>query len=43
MNALNRNNSRFRSPSINGNTGEVFDYLQDLFPRLPSAGILVEF
>jgi hypothetical protein len=43
MNALNRNNSRFRSPAINGNTGEVFDYLQDLFPRLPSAGILVEF
>jgi hypothetical protein len=43
MNALNRDNSRFRSPAINGNTGEVFDYLQDLFPRLPSAGILVEF
>ena len=43
MNALNRNNSRFRTPAINGNTGEVFEYLQDLFPRLPSAGILVEF
>jgi hypothetical protein len=43
MNALNRNNSRFRTPAINGNTGEAFEYLQDLFPRLPSAGILVEF
>jgi hypothetical protein len=43
MNALNRNNSRFRTPAINGLTGEVFEYLQDLFPRLPSAGILVEF
>jgi outer membrane receptor for ferrienterochelin and colicin len=43
MNALDRHNTRFRSPSINRRTGEVVEYLQDLFPLLPSAGILVEF
>jgi hypothetical protein len=43
MNALNRDNTRFTSPAIDGRTGQAFDYLQELFPRLPSAGILLEF
>jgi hypothetical protein len=43
MNVLNHDNARFTSPAIDGVTREAFEYLQNLFPRLPSAGILLEF
>jgi hypothetical protein len=43
MNVLDHTNARFTSPAIDRVTHEAFEYLQDLFPRLPSAGILLEF
>ena len=43
MNVLGRSNVRWNSPGIALRTGQAFDYLQELFPRLPSAGVLLEF
>ena len=43
MNVLGRSNVRWTSPGIALRTGQAFDYLQELFPRMPSAGVLFEF
>jgi hypothetical protein len=43
MNVLGRSNVRWITPSVASRTGQAFDYLQELFPRLPSAGLLIEF
>jgi hypothetical protein len=43
VNALNRDNFRPNSPSININTRRVFDPTESLFPLLPVAGLLIEF
>jgi outer membrane receptor for ferrienterochelin and colicin len=43
MNVLGRSNVRWNSPGVALRTGQAFDYLQELFPRMPSAGLLIEF
>jgi hypothetical protein len=43
MNVLGRSNVRWNTPGVALRTGQAFDYLQELFPRLPSAGLLIEF
>jgi hypothetical protein len=43
MNVLGRSNTRWNTPGIALRTGQAFDYLQELFPRMPSAGLLLEF
>ena len=43
MNVLDQSNVRWNSPGVALRTGQAFDYLQELFPRLPSAGMLLEF
>jgi hypothetical protein len=43
MNVLGRANVRWDSPALSLRTGQAFDYTQELFPRLPSAGVLLEF
>jgi outer membrane cobalamin receptor len=37
MNVLDRSNVRWNSPGVTLRTGQAFDYLQELFPLLPSA------
>ncbi|HEY6362828.1 MAG TPA: TonB-dependent receptor [Vicinamibacterales bacterium] len=43
MNVLDRSNVRWTAPGVALRTGQAFDYLQELFPLLPSAGMLLEF
>jgi hypothetical protein len=43
VNATNRANIRYNSPSINGNTPRVFNPTESVFPVLPVAGVLIEF
>jgi hypothetical protein len=43
MNVLDRSNVRWNSPGVALRTGQAFDYVQELFPLLPSAGLLLEF
>ena len=43
MNVLGRSNVRWNSPGVALRTGQAFGYLQELFPRMPSAGVLIEF
>jgi hypothetical protein len=43
MNVLNRANYRAVSPSITARTQQATDYTQELFPLMPSAGLLFEF
>lgn len=43
VNAMNRDNFRQNSPSINTQTRRVFDPVKGLFPLLPVAGVLIEF
>jgi hypothetical protein len=43
VNAMNRDNYRPNSPSININSRRVFEPLESLFPLLPVAGVLIEF
>jgi hypothetical protein len=46
MNALNRTNVRAVAPDVlirRGNTLTAVGYVQELFPLLPSAGLLIEF
>ena len=43
MNVLDRSNVRWTSPGIAFPSGRALDYLQELFPMLPSAGLLIEF
>jgi hypothetical protein len=42
-NALNRENQRVGSPSVDGRTGRVTNLTEALFPILPSVGVLLEF
>jgi outer membrane cobalamin receptor len=43
LNALDRNNVRYAVPGIDRRTSEVWNLFDPLFPRVPSAGLLVEF
>jgi outer membrane receptor for ferrienterochelin and colicin len=43
LNVLDRNNVRPGTPGINSSTFEATHLFDQLFPRVPSAGILVEF
>jgi hypothetical protein len=43
VNAMNRDNVRPNSPSINTTTRRVFNPTEKLFPLLPVVGLLVEF
>jgi hypothetical protein len=43
LNLYNRMNVRAASPGINGNTFQVFGIFDSMFPRIPSAGFLLEF
>jgi hypothetical protein len=43
LNLYGRDNVRVASPGINGNTYEVFGLFDSMFPRIPSAGLLLEF
>lgn len=43
LNVLNRTNLRRTNGYIRRDTGEAIGFTEELFPRLPSAGIVVEF
>ena len=43
VNATNHDNYRYNSPGINTTTRRVFGPIEELFPLLPVAGILIEF
>jgi len=42
-NIYNRRHQRYAGGDVNGRTGRVTGLMEDLFPVLPSAGLLVEF
>jgi hypothetical protein len=43
LNALGRDNVRFEQPGVNVNTLQAFGLFSSMIPRVPSAGILIEF
>jgi outer membrane cobalamin receptor len=43
LNLLGRENVRVSSPGVNRRTGEAFELFQTMIPRVPSAGLLIEF
>jgi outer membrane cobalamin receptor len=43
LNLLGRENVRVSSPFVNRRTAEVFELYQTMIPRVPSAGLLIEF
>jgi hypothetical protein len=43
LNVLGRDNVRFEQPGVNIRTRQVFGLFSSLIPRVPSAGILIEF
>jgi hypothetical protein len=43
LNALGHDNMRFNIPSVNGRTRQAFGIFEEMIPRIPSAGILLEF
>jgi hypothetical protein len=43
MNVLGRENVRYEQPGINSRTGQAFGIFSSMIPRVPSAGILLEF
>ena len=43
LNLLGRENVRAGSPGVNPRTFEVFELFQTMIPRVPSAGLLIEF
>jgi hypothetical protein len=43
MNLLGRDNVRFEQPGVNIRTGQAFGLFNSMIPRVPSAGILLEF
>ena len=43
VNATNHDNYRYNSPGINLTTRRVFGPIEELFPLLPVAGVLIEF
>ena len=43
MNVLGRENVRYERPGVNSRTGQAFGIFSTMIPRVPSAGILLEF
>jgi hypothetical protein len=43
LNALGRENVRFESPNVNVRTQQAFGLFSSMIPRVPSAGVLIEF
>jgi hypothetical protein len=43
MNVLGRENVRYERPGVNPRTGQAFGIFSSMIPRVPSAGILIEF
>jgi hypothetical protein len=43
LNVLDRENVRFTPPGVNARTGQAFGLFDSMIPRVPSAGVLVEF
>jgi hypothetical protein len=43
MNVLGRENVRFEQPGVDVRTGQAFGIFNSMIPRVPSAGILIEF
>jgi hypothetical protein len=43
MNVLGRENLRYETPGVNGRTGQAFGIFSSMIPRVPSAGVLIEF
>ena len=43
MNVLDRENVRFTPPGVNLRTGQAFGLFESMIPRVPSAGVLVDF
>ena len=43
LNVLDRENVRFTPPGVNLRTGQAFGLYESMIPRVPSAGVLVEF
>ena len=43
MNVLGRENVRYEQPGVNRRTGQAFGIFSSMIPRVPSAGILIEF
>jgi hypothetical protein len=43
INALDRENARFITPDIQGLDGPVLTMFESMLPRLPSAGVMIEF
>jgi outer membrane cobalamin receptor len=43
LNLLGRENVRMGGPFVNRRMGEVFELFQTMIPRVPSAGLLIEF
>jgi uncharacterized protein (DUF2062 family) len=43
LNVYGRRNARFASPGVNLRTGQAFGLFDELFPFVPSAGVLLEF
>ena len=43
MNVLGRDHVRFNAPGANFRTGQAFGTSEPMIPRVPSAGVLIEF
>jgi hypothetical protein len=43
LNALGRHNVRYEHPDVDFRTGQAFGLFSSMIPRVPSAGILIEF
>ncbi len=43
INVYGRNNVRVAAAGINGRTFQAFGLFDDMFPRIPSVGFLLEF
>ncbi len=43
MNVLGRENVRYEQPGVNIRTGQAFGMFNSMIPRVPSAGVLIEF
>ena len=43
MNVLGRENVRYEQPGVNIRTGQAFGIFNSMIPRVPSAGVLIEF
>ena len=43
MNVFDRENMRYEQPGVDVRTGQAFGMFNSMIPRVPSAGILIEF